>query len=57
MDVPLSTLAQKRADMLADYLSQDLIISPEGIKRVGKEPTGPRIEAGGYAQIVIEHAR
>lgn len=52
-----ASLAQKRADVLANYLSQDMVISPEGIKRVGKEPTGTRIEPGGYAQIVIEHAR
>jgi len=52
-----ASLAQKRADMLANYLSQDMVISTEGIKRVGKEPTGPGIDPGGYAQIVIAHAR
>ena len=52
-----ASLAQKRADVLADYLSQDMVISREGIKWVGKEPTGPGIEPDGYAQIVIEHAR
>jgi len=52
-----ASLAQKKADVLADYLSQDLIISPEGIKRVGKKPTGPGIDPGGYTQIVISHAR
>jgi len=50
-------LARERAEALADWLSHDLILSPQVIRRVGQRPTGPRIDPAGYARIVIEHAR